>query len=747
MKPFCRLTGILLSVVFLLPVLSVPVSAETDIGDAAITLLPQNYEYNGSAREPIVQIVLNGETLIQNQDYTVSFRDNVKKGTARADITGIGRFSGEVSKSFYIEPRSMGQKDLQFDELPFKSYDGTAAISFEAGVETVSDDQVTATCTAVLEDCYAGSGKTVEITSIALSGRDSDNYQLKLSYPITLYNGQITPREPAVKTEAELAAGGNTLDLNTLITDRGSGQTVNFPADLQTQGSTLTADGVLTSGESPETIRIPITMDPWDANGDGKPEYTLSQKAITVRIVEKQSQDPVTPEPTPGGQTHTKEDQIPLAFSGSAAVAYTDTLSLGVAGGSGTGKIVYTVRPVSGDASVDSKGVLTPKKAGVVWVTAQKKGDSQYADGVPVSLEVTILPAKLTVRVKDKTSAVGKPVPSLQSGDYEVLGLKSGESLKVPPTLSYDPQPDMSKPGTVAIRASGAEVPSTNYDPDITYKPGTFTITEAPLFTITLSPAEHGSLTADKQAAAENDPVSLTAIPDNGYECREITVKTNDGEAVPVQEKGEGVSAFSMPGAPVTVSAVFGPSTALLPFTDVQPSDWFYDSVAWAWRHGIMNGTADTLFSPDLTTSRGMIVTILYRLEGSPEAPLRSPFSDVPETAYYAAPVAWAAWNGIVTGYDLAAFGPDDPITREQMATILFRYADFRGMHPSAEGNFISFSDWGEVHEYARTAMIWANEAGLITGKGGGILAPGGPATRAQAAAILQRFATKWLPV
>ena len=177
-----------------------------------------------------------------------------------------------------------------------------------------------------------------------------------------------------------------------------------------------------------------------------------------------------------------------------------------------------------------------------------------------------------------------------------------------------------------------------------------------------------------------------------------------------------------------------------LPFTDVPEGTWYRSSVEYVYKNNIMSGTAADKFSPSLTTTRGMIVTILYRLAGSPETAAWSPFQDVTSDQYYAEPIAWAAWNGIVNGKTATSFGPNDPITREQMAAILYRYASFQGMDVSRQGNLTQFSDQGKISSYAREALAWANGAGLITGKGGGILDPQGPAVRAQVAAIFQRF-------
>lgn len=181
------------------------------------------------------------------------------------------------------------------------------------------------------------------------------------------------------------------------------------------------------------------------------------------------------------------------------------------------------------------------------------------------------------------------------------------------------------------------------------------------------------------------------------------------------------------------------PAPTVLPFEDVTEADWFHEAVAYVYDTGLMNGTSGTAFSPNAATSRGMIVTILYRLEGSPAVGAAA-FPDVPEGWYYTDAVAWAAENGIVTGFTNGLFGPNYNITREQMATILYRYAQYKGLDVSAKADLSAFVDAGQVSGYAMDAMAWANQAGLINGMGGGILQPGGSATRAQAAAILMRF-------
>ena len=178
-----------------------------------------------------------------------------------------------------------------------------------------------------------------------------------------------------------------------------------------------------------------------------------------------------------------------------------------------------------------------------------------------------------------------------------------------------------------------------------------------------------------------------------------------------------------------------------LPFRDVRPEDWFYADVRYVYEAGLMNGTAEGLFSPDLFTSRAMLVTVLWRLSGSPVVNYYMPFADVDQAAWYAEAVRWAASCGIIAGYDNGNFGPNDPITREQLAAILYRCATYRQEDTSigADTNILSFTDAVSVSEYAVPALQWACGAGILQGADGALL-PTHPATRAQTAAILHRF-------
>ena len=182
------------------------------------------------------------------------------------------------------------------------------------------------------------------------------------------------------------------------------------------------------------------------------------------------------------------------------------------------------------------------------------------------------------------------------------------------------------------------------------------------------------------------------------------------------------------------------PEKPALPFTDVTKGDWFYDAVQYVYDKGMMNGVDGGRFAPNATTSRAMIVTILYRLENEPAVSGKSPFTDVAAGQWYTNAVAWAAANGIVTGTTDTTFAPNGNITREQMAAILYRYASYKGLDVSRQADLSGYADANAISAYAKQAMAWANGQGLITGVTATTLRPDGNAVRAQAATILMRL-------
>ena len=258
-----------------------------------------------------------------------------------------------------------------------------------------------------------------------------------------------------------------------------------------------------------------------------------------------------------------------------------------------------------------------------------------------------------------------------------------------------------------------------------------------PNYKITVEATQGGTVTADPTAAKAGATVTLTPAPDAGYQVGAVAVTDRFGDAVAVTENADGTYTFTMPNGQVTVTVTF--AEAPLPFPDVTEGDWFYDAVRYAYETGLMDGVGDNLFAPNSQTTRAQLVTILYRLEGEPEVSGTSGFTDVEAGTWYTDAVAWAAANGIVNGTTDTTFAPGEDITREQLVTVLYRYAESKGYDVSASADLSGYPDAGQVQDYAQPAMAWAVAEGIVEGVDGN-LNPTGDATRAQIATILMRF-------
>ena len=263
-------------------------------------------------------------------------------------------------------------------------------------------------------------------------------------------------------------------------------------------------------------------------------------------------------------------------------------------------------------------------------------------------------------------------------------------------------------------------------------------------YSVSVAATTNGSVKVSAKNAAKGSSVTITVTPETGYQLDDLTVTAKNGDAVKVTDKGSDTYSFTMPGSSVTVNATFekaGATTrpSALPFTDVASGDWFYNAVKYASDQGLMNGVSANQFAPNQPTTRGMIVTMLWRLEGQPATSNASSFTDVDAGQYYAQPISWAAANKIVTGQSASIFDPNGSITREQLSAILFRYAQYKGYDVSAAKELTSFPDAGAVSAYATDAMKWSVGAGLVNGMDGK-LNPTGGATRAQVATMFMRF-------
>ena len=262
-----------------------------------------------------------------------------------------------------------------------------------------------------------------------------------------------------------------------------------------------------------------------------------------------------------------------------------------------------------------------------------------------------------------------------------------------------------------------------------------------PSYSISADKAEHGSITVSPRYAERGDTVTITVKPDSGYVLETITVKDSKGDELKLTDKGSGKYTFTMPTGKVEVKATFMDDNAMLNFfLDVPADSYCYDAVLWAAKQGITGGTDAEHFSPNVSCARDQLVTFLWRTAGKPAVDYAMSFSDVSTDAYYIEAVRWAASLGIVSGYGDGRFGVNNPITREQMAVMLYRFAKAQGMDTTQGGMEVrEFDDFEQVSAYAGEAMAWAVNTGILKGADNQLM-PKAPCTRAQIVTMLHRL-------
>ena len=421
----------------------------------------------------------------------------------------------------------------------------------------------------------------------------------------------------------------------------------------------------------------------------------------------------------------------------SLPVGGTETLTATVAPDNATNKNVTWSSDHESVATVDATGKVTAVGAGTATITVTTVDQSKTA-----TCEVTVTAAPVPV----SGVSLNKDSTSLTVGDTETLTAtvkpEDATNKAVTWTSSNSTVATVDQNGVVTAVAPGtATITVTTQDGNHT---DTCTVTVRPdvppanpNYRITVEATQGGTVTADPTAAKAGTTVTLTPVPDQGYQVGSVAVTDRFGEPVAVTEQADGTYTFTMPNGQVTVTVTF--AEAPLPFPDVTEGDWFYDAVRCAYENGLMDGVGDNLFAPNSQTTRAQLVTILYRLAGQPAVSGDLPFPDVESGTWYTDAVAWAAQNGIVNGVSDTEFAPGDDITREQLVTVLYRYAESKGYDVSASADLSGYPDADQVQDYAQPAMAWAVAEGIVEGMDGN-LAPAGNASRAQIATILMRF-------
>ena len=262
-------------------------------------------------------------------------------------------------------------------------------------------------------------------------------------------------------------------------------------------------------------------------------------------------------------------------------------------------------------------------------------------------------------------------------------------------------------------------------------------------YNVTVEDTDNGSIRVSPSRASRGQTVTITVDPDEGYVLDRLIVRDSDGDRIDVEQKSSTRYTFEMPRGAVTIEATFveGEEENVLPFRDVDVDDWFYDAVVYAYENDLMSGVSAREFAPNSTLTRAMVAQMLWAMEGKPQVNYLMQYADVGSGDWYAEAVRWASSQGIMSGYGDSQFGPNDPVTRQQLALILYNYAKEKDYDTTGGGMALrEYSDYDAIADWAVTGLGWAVEHGLISGMGDGVLAPTGGATRAQVAQIFMNF-------
>ena len=454
------------------------------------------------------------------------------------------------------------------------------------------------------------------------------------------------------------------------------------------------------------------------------------------------------------------ETELALYTGGSA------TLTATIAPDDATNQTV-TWQSNNADVATVDNGKVTAKAAGTATITVTTEDGSYTATckvtvtdkTYKISADTTAIdfgsaytgyaqPAAKTVTL---TNTGNQPVTLTQpasTNSFEV-GTLSKMELAVGETASFTIQPKDKLP-----RGSYSEqIVVSNTNDEKVIITAIFTVKEPPYtgkysYELTTSVGDNGTISVDRYAT-EGDTVTIQVTPDQAYKLDDLSV-TAGGKEVALTAGGDGTYSFTMPSADVKITATFAedpdwtepeePATDVSDiFLDIAPNAWYRDAVQYAYDSGLMTGVSANEFAPEATTTRAMIVSMLARLEGV-ESAESAGFADVAANDWYATAVNWAAASGITGGTGDGNFSPNTAITREQLAAILMNYAQYKGQDVSARATLDTYNDATAISSWANDVMSWAVAEGLLTGVTADTLQPQGAATRAQVAAILQRF-------
>lgn len=697
---------------------------------AWIELDDTRYTYNGRKQTVQYTVKDGNTTLVKDRDYTVEGDKQTNAGVHLLKIIGKDNYTSDPTGASSVN-WSIWALPVRINTATFQSR-AYAKDNYSAVLDTLT--LVTEDGSATPDTMTAGNGFTVSDIRVA----NNNAGQQPVSFKVTLTNTNYKWKNET----------GNIFNVSE---SAGFEVTIN-KIDHQ-------AEAVSAEGKYGSTVRVPLAEylpDGWsvqqsaisvDSNGNGNVHKSFRLEDTTL-VVELNNNEALVGKyvkiTLPVASTNYNDFTITVTVTVQNKKTQTVTASdLNVTYGDAgvklnasaldNAKLTYQVTEGADVVAVDANGNVTLRKSGTakIQITAAETEDYGTAN---TTVTVTVAKRSLTVKANDLTAYVGGQLPAL---DYTVTGLVSGETLTTVPELELKDVPagvdPMKTAGTYTIGFKTAPVA----DPDkydLTVETGTLTVSSRPNVnpvpagnSVKLEEAAGGKLTSSVSRATKGTTVTITVKPDAGYQLEELEVLDKNGEALPLKELANGKFSFQMPDSKVTVQASFVQESTYAGYPDVLPQDWFYSSVRYVTERGLMNGTPNG-FEPNMDSSRATIWTILARFSGVD--------TTVVSGEWYAVARQWAMENGVSDGTN-----PNGVITREQLATMLYRFAKNKGLvQEPVTADLSVFVDAGQISDYALDAMRWAVSVGLLNGMDGSRLAPQGSAARAQVATMLMRF-------
>lgn len=683
------------------------------------------YTYNGQ-QQTVQYTVMDGTTeLVKDRDYTVKGDSGTDAGPYLLEITGTGNYYSDLNAAV----KTSVTWNIWAATLTVTGVD-IPAINYDPDFDgALNVNSVTFSGLMNGETLAKGTDYTVAAT---VGNRNAGTHQVVLT--VRLLNGNYKFEQGSgivIKDNANITVTINKIDHQ--------------------------AEAVSAEGKYGSTVRVPLAEylpDGWsvqqsaisvDSNGIVHKSFWLEDTTLVVELnnsealvgkyvkitlpVASTNYNPFTITVTVTVQN--KKTQTITAND--LNVTYGDAGVKLNASALDNAQLTYQVTEGAAVIAVDANGNVTLLKSGTAKIQITAAETEDYGVGTKL-VTVTVAKRSLTVKANDLTAYVGGQLPAL---DYTVTGLVSGEMLTTVPELELKDVPagvdPMKTAGTYTIGFKTAPAADTDKY-DLTVETGTLTVSSRPNVnpvpagnSVKLEEAAGGKITSSVSRATKGTTVTITVKPDAGYQLEELEVLDKNGESLPLKELANGKFSFQMPDSKVTVQASFVQESTYAGYPDVLPQDWFYSSVRYVTERGLMNGTPNG-FEPNMDSSRATIWTILARFSGVD--------TTVVSGEWYAVARQWAMENGVSDGTN-----PNGVITREQLATMLYRFAKNKGLvQEPVTADLSVFVDAGQISDYALDAMRWAVSVGLLNGMDGSRLAPQGSAARAQVAAMLMRF-------